>query len=95
MAMSIAPVARKGQPGPFKSYARIPRVLEVPNLIQMQLDSFLGLQGNGIRELLDEVSPIEDFTGNRFELRFLGQEFKEPRHKARGKTISFELSVGY
>ena len=92
MAMAIAPVARNGHPVPFKSYARIPRVLDVPNLIQMQMDSFHGLQGDGIRELLDEVSPIEDFTGNRFELRFLEQEFKEPKHtleECREKEITF------
>ena len=64
----------------FKSYASIPQVLDVPNLISIQLDSFNWLQAGGLKDLLDEVSPIEDFTGNRFELRFLNQEFQKPKY---------------
>ncbi|MEX1253798.1 MAG: DNA-directed RNA polymerase subunit beta [Dehalococcoidia bacterium] len=53
-----------------KSYARIPHVLEMPHLITIQLDSFRWFQQEGLQELLDEISPIQDFTGNRMELRF-------------------------
>ena len=53
-----------------KSYARIPHVLEMPHLITIQLDSFRWFQEEGLQELLDEISPIQDFTGNRMELRF-------------------------
>ena len=60
-----------------KSFSKIPQVLEVPNLIQTQLDSFDWLQGPGIKELLDESSPISDFTGDRYELRFLEHHFEE------------------
>ncbi len=53
-----------------KSYARIPHVLEMPHLVTIQLDSFRWFQKEGLQELLDEISPIQDFTGNRMELRF-------------------------
>jgi DNA-directed RNA polymerase subunit beta len=53
-----------------KSYARIPHVLEMPHLITIQLDSFRWFREEGLQELLDEISPIQDFTGNRMELRF-------------------------
>ncbi len=63
-----------------KSYARIPDVLEIPNLIQVQLNSFQRFQKEGVRELFDEVSPIQDFAGGRFELHFRDYEFREPKH---------------
>jgi len=63
-----------------KSYARLPEILQVPNLIQVQLDSFRWLQEEGLKRLLDEISPIKDFTGNRQEISFIGYEFREPRN---------------
>ncbi|MGD2206907.1 MAG: DNA-directed RNA polymerase subunit beta, partial [Anaerolineae bacterium] len=47
-----------------KSYARIPDVLPLPHLIQVQLDSYRWFQEEGLRELFDEISPIESFNGN-------------------------------
>ena len=63
-----------------KSYARLPEILTVPNLIQVQLDSFRWLQEEGLKQLLEEISPIKDFTGNRQEISFIGYEFREPRN---------------
>ena len=96
--MAMAPTANPNSNGSvnFKSYSKIPRVLEVPNLIQMQVDSFNWLKGDGIQELLDEVSPIEDFTGNRFELRFIEHTFKEPKYtleECREKEATFAAQV--
>ncbi len=62
-----------------KSYARLPQILDVPNLIKLQLDSFQRFQEEGVRHLLEEVSPIKDVTGNKLELTFVGYEFREPR----------------
>ena len=62
-----------------KSYARLPRILDVPNLIKVQLDSFQRFQEEGVKQLLEEVSPIKDITGNRLELSFKSYEFREPR----------------
>ena len=61
-----------------KSYASIPNVLEVPNLIQIQTDSFAWFKNEGLEELFQEISPIQDFTGDRFVLHFAGHEFLEP-----------------
>ena len=47
-----------------KSYARISDVLPLPHLIQVQLESYEAFQDEGLRELFDEVSPIESFNGN-------------------------------
>lgn len=43
-----------------KSYAHIPLALEIPNLVQIQLESFKWFVEEGLRELLEEISPIED-----------------------------------
>jgi DNA-directed RNA polymerase subunit beta len=62
-----------------KSYSKLPKVLDVPNLIKVQLDSFQRFQEDGLQQLLEEISPIKDLTGNRLELSFVACEFREPR----------------
>jgi DNA-directed RNA polymerase subunit beta len=62
-----------------KSYAKLPYVLDVPNLIKIQLDSFQRFKEEGLKQLLEEVSPIKDITGNRLELSFVAYELREPR----------------
>ncbi|MDP8903724.1 MAG: DNA-directed RNA polymerase subunit beta [Chloroflexota bacterium] len=64
---------------PRKSYARIPEVLPIPNLIELQLQSFNWFIEHGLRELFDEISPIQDFTGRVMELRFKDYEFEAPK----------------
>jgi len=54
-----------------KSYARIRTVHPIPNLIEVQLDSFQWFLREGLRELLAEISPISSFNGN-LELHFPG-----------------------
>ena len=63
-----------------KSYAKLPQILDVPNLIEVQLKSFRWFQEKGLRQLLEEISPIKDFTENRLELSFSNYEFRAPRH---------------
>ncbi len=47
-----------------KSYARIQEILDLPTLIEVQLESFRWFQDEGLAELFDEISPIESFNGN-------------------------------
>ncbi len=50
-----------------RSFARLDKVLEVPNLIDIQRKSFAWLtepERGGLRETIDDISPIEDYTGN-------------------------------
>jgi DNA-directed RNA polymerase subunit beta len=47
---------------PQKSYARIPVSLDLPNLIEVQLDSFERLKKEGLGDLFHEVSPIESYN---------------------------------
>jgi len=61
------------------SFASIPTVLEMPNLVQLQIESFEWFKTEGMRELLEEISPIIDYNG-KMELRFLEHRFDEPRY---------------
>ena len=82
------------------SYARIDRKVdgisyekfEIPNLIELQLDSFAWFVEKGLRELFDEISPIKDFTGKVMELQFLDFEFGAPKYleeECRTKDLTF------
>jgi DNA-directed RNA polymerase subunit beta len=82
----------------IKSYSKIDHVLDLPNLISVQVQSFRWFQEEGLRELLDEISPIQDFTGTRMELRFGDYEFGEPKYSEaecaqRDMTFSAPLKV--
>ena len=70
--------ASKGFPTEKRSYAGIPNMLDVPNLIQIQTESFNWLKDDGLKELFEELSPIEDFPGGRFELSFGDHYFEDP-----------------
>jgi DNA-directed RNA polymerase subunit beta len=75
-----------------KRYARIPEVLPIPNLIELQLDSFTWFVEKGLRELFDEISPIKDFTSKVMELQFLDYEFGAPKYteqECRTKDLTF------
>jgi DNA-directed RNA polymerase subunit beta len=61
------------------SFSRIPTVLEMPNLIELQLRSFEWFKTEGMRELLEEISPIIDYNG-KLELHFLKHWFEPPRY---------------
>jgi len=63
-----------------RSFARIQDAIEVPTLIETQINSFDWFRKEGLRELFDEISPITDFTGKNMELRFLDYVFGEPRY---------------
>ena len=85
-----------GALAPVRSYAKIPQVIEVPSLIQVQLGSFKWLQDDGLMEVFKEISPIEDFTGNRFQLFFLDHEFRTPKHteeECRKKETTFSAPL--
>ena len=80
----------------LRSFARIKTVLEVPNLIQVQLDSFEWFKTDGLKELLEEISPIEDFPGGRFQLTFESHRFDVPKHseeECREREITFSAPL--
>lgn len=71
-------------------------ILDLPNLIEMQTQSFDWFTSEGLTELFTEISPIEDFTGKAFELRFKGFHFEDPKYDeatSKEKNTSYEVPL--
>ncbi|MCL5025769.1 MAG: DNA-directed RNA polymerase subunit beta [Chloroflexi bacterium] len=84
--------------GERKTFARIPEVLAVPNLVRVQLDSFHWFQEEGLKELFAEITPIQDFTGRNLELHFLDYAFGDAKYseaecRERDMTYAAPLKV--
>jgi len=93
MAISLMPEHKL-----VKSFAKLPEAMELPDLTRVQLDSFRWFQEEALKKLFEEISPIQDHTGNRLELHFSDYEFREPEHSItecfeRGMTYSSPLHI--
>jgi DNA-directed RNA polymerase subunit beta len=79
------------------SFASINEVLDMPNLIELQQNSYHWFLEKGLTELLRDISPIQDFTGN-LQLEFVDHKLKDPKYsvedcKERDVTYSAPLHV--
>jgi DNA-directed RNA polymerase subunit beta len=80
-----------------RSYSRINEVLDVPNLIEIQQQSYQKFLDEGLREIFQDISPISDFTGN-LVLEFIDYSLGEPKYsvdesKERDVTFAAPLRV--
>jgi len=78
--MSTTPGRISASPRERTNFASLPEVLPLPNLIQTQIDSFKWFCDEGLQELFNEISPIQDFTGKNLDLKFLTYEFRDPKY---------------
>ncbi|KRO15093.1 DNA-directed RNA polymerase subunit beta [Lacticaseibacillus saniviri JCM 17471 = DSM 24301] len=62
-----------------RSYARIKEVLDLPNLIEIQSNSYQWFLDEGLREMFDDIMPIDDFQGN-LSLEFVDYQLLEPKY---------------
>lgn len=68
----------------------------IPNLIETQKTSYSWLLTEGVKELLADVSPIEDFTGKNFALYFLNHSLGNPKYspeKAVEKGVTYAAPI--
>ena len=72
-------VVKYGKHRERRSFARISEVLELPNLIEIQTDSYQWFLDEGLREMFEDILPIDDFNGN-LSLEFVDYELKEPKY---------------
>ncbi|HHU92594.1 MAG TPA: DNA-directed RNA polymerase subunit beta [Halanaerobiaceae bacterium] len=63
------------------SFAKFEDALEVPDLIQTQIDSYEQFLKEGLKEVFNEISPIEDFSEN-LVLEFIDYYLGEPNYEA-------------
>jgi DNA-directed RNA polymerase subunit beta len=78
-----------------RSFAKIPEVLDVPNLIAIQRDSFKWFLDEGLRETFRDISPIEDFT-QTLAVEFGGHEFGDPKYsvdECKEKDMSYQAPL--
>lgn len=80
-----------------RTYARINEVLDIPNLIEIQQKSYQWFLDEGLREMFQDISPIQDFTGN-LVLEFIDYSLGEPKYtvddaKERDVTYAAPLRV--
>ncbi len=89
MAHSVtAPRARK-------SFSRLKHVLDLPNLIDIQRESFDWFLREGLRETIDDISPIEDYTGS-LAVDFGDYEFGLPQfsiQECREKDLTYQAPL--
>ena len=74
------------------SFSKFPEVLDLPNLLKVQKDSYDWFINEGLGEILEDISPIEDYNG-KLSLEFTGYEFeKEPKYtlkEAKYKDLTY------
>ncbi len=82
-----------------KSFARTEEIMDMPNLLEVQKDSYRWFLEVGLREVFRDVAAITDYTGN-LELTFIDYNINEkPKYtveecKARDATYAAPLKVG-
>ncbi|MDQ7094097.1 DNA-directed RNA polymerase subunit beta [Desulfosporosinus sp. PR] len=79
------------------SYSRIREVLDMPNLIEIQQNSYRWFLDEGLRDMFRDISPIQDFTGN-LVLEFIDYSLGEAKYqveecKERDVTFAAPLRV--
>lgn len=70
--------------------------LQIPDLIEVQKNSFSWFISEGLQELFDEISPVKDYTGKDLELSVTGYYFDEPKfseEEAHERDLSFEAPL--
>lgn len=74
----IVPSGKKAE---RRNYSKVSGSLELPNLVEIQTDSFEWFIKTGIREVFEEIYPISNFGGN-IKLYFKDYEFEKPKYTA-------------
>jgi len=70
-------------------------VVDVPNLVQLQLDSYRWFLEEGLKELFDSFSPITDFTGNH-SIELVDYSLGEPKYdisECRARDVTLESPI--
>lgn len=79
-----------------KFFTDFREVMPIPDLIEIQKDSYAWFLKEGLAELFDEISPITDFIGRDLELYFEDYYLDEPKFnesESKAKNITYEASL--
>ena len=78
----------------FKKYKK--PAIDLPNLFEGQINSFKWLIDEGVKEIFDEFSPIEDYSGKKFDLEFVDYKFDKPNmtpEQARENHLTYDAPL--
>ena len=78
------------------SFTEGDQVLPIPNLIEHQTKSWKEFVDYGLREVFEELNPIEDYTGTKFSLSFKDYYFKDPvetDREAKDNLTTYEAAL--
>ncbi len=70
--------------------------LPIPDMIGHQRQSWQDFVDNGLKEVFEEVNPIEDYTGQKLSLRFKDYRFEEPKttdREAKYNNATYEAAL--
>ncbi|TMK91440.1 MAG: DNA-directed RNA polymerase subunit beta, partial [Actinobacteria bacterium] len=87
--------SRVAAPRARTSFSRLKHVLDLPNLIDIQKASFSWFLEEGLRETIDDISPIEDYTGS-LAVEFGAYKFGEPQFsikECREKDLTYQAPL--
>ncbi|MEI6529568.1 MAG: DNA-directed RNA polymerase subunit beta [Candidatus Falkowbacteria bacterium] len=79
-----------------KSFSELQEVMPMPDLIEIQKDSYDWFLKEGLAELFDEINPVTDFIGRDLELYFEDYYLDEPKFsevESREKNITYEAPL--
>ena len=79
-----------------KYWSKAPASVPELNLIKIQLDSYNWFLKTGIKEVLEEISPVEDFTGKNWTLELGSFYFGQPKYTSEEATqngVTFDASL--
>ena len=62
-----------------RNYAKMRHEIELPDLVEIQTSSFEWFVNEGLKNLFDDLSPIESYNGD-FKLYFTNHRFEEPKY---------------
>ncbi|WP_082619294.1 DNA-directed RNA polymerase subunit beta [Fructilactobacillus fructivorans] len=72
-------IVKYGKHRTRRSYSRIKKVLDLPNLIEIQTNSYNWFLDEGLRQMFKDIMPIEDFQG-KLSLDFVDYKLLEPKY---------------
>jgi DNA-directed RNA polymerase subunit beta len=87
--------SRVAAPRARTSFSRLKHVLDLPNLIDIQKASFAWFLEEGLRETIDDISPIEDYTGS-LAVEFGAYKFGDPQFsikECREKDLTYQAPL--
>ena len=79
-----------------KFFTKPKKTIEIPDLIKHQHASWKWFVEEGLGEIFAEVNPVEDYTGEKLEIRFKDYHFEDPKMtdiEARENNVSYEAPL--